>query len=345
MWQVIGQDRAVSFLQRSLACGALGHAYLFVGPPHVGKTTLGLGLAQAVNCTANEPPCGDCVTCQRIASGKHADVQVIGLAQNEDAAEAKLISIDQIRDCQHAVSLPPFEGKRKVFIIQGAELLSLEAANCLLKTLEEPASGVLFILLTVNDRLLPPTVVSRCQRIELVPVPASEIEKALLHRGAEAAKAKLLAHLAEGRLGWALSAILDNRLLEERAAKMESLIAAIGADREKRFGYAGQLAAQFSQSREAAQGILELWLGWWHDILLAKMGCSDLIGNVDRLEILAKMAGCYRLTQIRDFIESIRGAQEQLKQNASPRLVFEVLMMDIPEKEVNDCTMRSVNRV
>jgi len=195
MWQVIGQTRVVSLLQHSLEKGSLAHAYLFTGPPHVGKMTLALNLAQAVNCESAEPPCGECDSCQKIALAKHADIQIIGLNYNGNSTKAKPrteISIEQIRQLQHSVSLPPFEGRYKVFIIDGAELLSIEAANCLLKTLEEPVGKAIFILLTTNERLLPATVISRCQRLELLPLATAEVETALNQRGIEPQQAKLL---------------------------------------------------------------------------------------------------------------------------------------------------------
>jgi len=119
MWQLVGQDRAVTLLQRNLERGAVAHAYLLVGPPHVGKMTLALELAQALNCEAAEPPCGECDPCQKVASGKHADVQVIGVNSNGNSNDKPRteISIEQVREIQHSSSLPPFEGKHKVFII------------------------------------------------------------------------------------------------------------------------------------------------------------------------------------------------------------------------------------
>ncbi|MDD5081898.1 MAG: AAA family ATPase, partial [Dehalococcoidales bacterium] len=168
MWPVVGQARVVDLLKRSLERRAVAHAYLLVGPPHVGKMTLALTLAQALNCEATAPPCGQCSSCQKVVSAKHADVQVINLISSLEPGETKPqaeISIDQIRQMQHSASLPPFEGRCKVFIIEGAEHLSDEAANCLLKTLEEPVGRVVFILLTTSERLLPATVVSRCQRL------------------------------------------------------------------------------------------------------------------------------------------------------------------------------------
>jgi len=337
VWQVIGQTRVVTLLQRSLEEESLAHAYLLVGPPHVGKMTLALNLAQALNCQGTERPCGECASCQKIASANHADVQVIGLTQNVDSAEAKLrteIGIDQIRQMQHSASLPPFEGKYKIFIIEGAEFLSTEAANCLLKTLEEPTGKVVFILLTTNDGLLPATVVSRCQRLELSPLAATEVETALNSRwGIEPQKAKLLARLSHGCLGWALSAASDDGLLQQRAEKIDRLLDIINADYEERFAYANQLAAQFTQNRGLVQEVLDLWLDWWRDLLLVKIGCGDIITNVDRLDKLAEIAEDYRLAQIKAFINSIQAAGEQLRQNANPRLVLEVLMLDMPGKE------------
>jgi DNA polymerase-3 subunit delta' len=335
VWQIVGQSRAVSLLQRSLEHGAVAHAYLLVGPPHVGKMTLALDLARLVNCQGDEPPCSSCDACQKISSGNHADVQVIGLnsAGNSNDKLRTEIVIDQIREIQHSSNLPPFEGRYKVFIIDGAELMSTEAANCLLKTLEEPSAGVIFILLTANESVLPATVVSRCQRLELRPLATAQAGVALGERwGVATPKAELLARLSHGCLGWAILAAGDDSLLEQRSQRLDRLLDITSADYEERFDYASQLVAWFSQSRSLVQEILDLWLDWWRDLLLVKLGCGDGITNMDRQAILLDLAQGYTMTEIRAFISSIQSAGEQLRQNANPRLVLEVLMLSIPER-------------
>jgi len=325
MWQVVGHEKAVGLLERSLKGGKLSHAYLFVGPRHVGKMTLALSLAQALNCLADEKPCGQCHQCLRIAVGKHTSVQVIGLNGKTE------IGIDQIREMQHLSSLKPGEGRHWVFIIDGAEHLSHEASNCLLKTLEEPPPDVQLILLAINERLLLPTVLSRCQRLELRPLPTAIAEQALIHRwGVPAEQAGVLARLSCGCLGWAVAASSDEGPLSERRKRLSALRHLASVGREERFAYAADLASQFGRDRASVQEVLQLWLGWWRDLMLIRGRCGNFATNVDQEAALYTEAQGYSLTQIKDFIQSLQRAKGQLDQNANPRLVLEVLMLSIP---------------
>ena len=179
--------------------------------------------------------------------------------------------------------------------------------------------------------MLPATVVSRCQQLELHPLSASEVEAALSQRwGVERQKARLLARLCHGCLGWAVLLASDERLLRQRAERLEGLLDILSGDYEVRFGYVTQLVAWFGQSRALVQEVLDLWLDWWRDLLLVKLGSSDGVTNIDHESVLVNMARDYRLAQIRAVINSIQATGEQLRQNANPRLAFEVLMLSIP---------------
>jgi DNA polymerase-3 subunit delta' len=254
--------------------------------------------------------------------------------QTDETVENKSILVEQIEDLQHQASLPPFEGRHKVFIIDGSERMSIGAANRLLKTLEEPVANVTFILLTTNDRLLPATIVSRCQRLEVAPLPIPTETAALEENwGVPAERARLLAGLSHGRLGWAVAASADEGLLQQRSEQLYRLVEVVRGDSEMRFGYVSQLAAGFNRNRGAVYDILDLWLDYWRDLMLVKLGCYDALTNTDRREELAAVAGQYRLEQIRDFITGMQAAAAQLRQNVNPRLALEVLMLDLPRYE------------
>ena len=334
MWQTIGQPEALALLEHSLRTGNLAHAYLFVGAPHIGKMTLALDLARTVNCQGNEPPCGECKSCRRIADGKHADITIISLNSAKDSGETKSrveISIDDIRGLQHNASLPPFEGKCKVFIIDGAEYLSSEAANCLLKTIEEPPPQVMILLLTAEELRLLPTVTSRCQRIELKPMVSNEIDKILIDsHGIESDKAKLLAQLSQGCLGWALRVSVDDSYIAQRNQRLTEMFSLLNAGWEERFSHATKLG----NDRKSAEETIKLWITWWHDVMLIKCDCKHAITNVDHIPVLEKWAQVLTLLEIRDFINSLHKLLNQIAINANLRLIFEISMLDMPKKEV-----------
>jgi DNA polymerase-3 subunit delta' len=330
MWQVIGQDRILSLLDYSLKTNTIAHAYLLVGPRHVGKGTLAINLAQALNCDGPELPCGQCRSCQRILEGKHADVTPIGLDSRTE------IGIDDIRGLQRLANLPPYEGKCKVFIIDDAEYLSTEAANSLLKILEEPPPRVVWLLLAAEEEHLLPTIISRCQRLELKPVPAERIQEVLVDSyNVDADKARLLTQLCHGRLGWALSALTDDGILEQRSQRIARLVSLLPASLGQRFAYAQELASQFSQNRRAGAEIIETWLDWWRDLMLVKGDCQEAVINVDYEKALEEQARGLSLSEIEGFLANLGLLQEEISKNVNPRLAWEWLMLNLPRKKLS----------
>ena len=319
-WPVVGHRWAVSRLERAIHEGRLGQAYLITGPPQIGKATLARALAMAINCTGQPRPCGNCRACVRIASNTHADVRVV-------VPDGERLKIDQIRDLQRELSLSPLEARKRVAILDDFDRATLEAMNALLKTLEEPASNVVLILIAPEAETLLPTIVSRCQVVALRPLTVAQVREALIARWqVDAGHAELLAHLSGGRLGWAVRAAKDEAILERRSTRLDDLRRLLSASRVERFAYAEWLARHAADVRET----IEVWRTWWRDVMLAAAGGSAELTNVDRREEIASVAARLDVQRARSAAEACSRALWQLERNAAPRLVIEVMLMNLP---------------
>ncbi len=333
MWQLRGYGSLTAQIDKGLKEGRQAHAYLLVGPRHVGKLTLATNMAQAVNClTPMDAPCGECGQCQRVSSGRHADVVVIGGHRDTGGDTSRReIGIGDVRDLQRQTSLEPYEGRSRVYILDGAEHMSDEAANALLKTLEEPPPRVMMLLLTAHEDVLLPTVRSRCRRLELKPLPLLEVARELVDAGAASSEeAEVLARLSMGRLGWAISAAGDPSVMEARQRELERISSLSMAGLEDRFSYAAELASLFSRNREEAREVLSLWLRWWRDLLLVKEKAEEFVYNMDWAETLGRRASACTNAQVAGFIRALLTTIEALEHNANPRLALETLMLDLP---------------
>jgi DNA polymerase-3 subunit delta' len=334
MWQVTGHDWAVRVLESSIAQERVSHAYLFTGPPGVGKTALALNMAQALMCQQPDKPCGKCAPCRKIREGIHPDVRTVDLRyqarlREEDLPGQNELRIDTIRSITQEASLKPFEGARRVLLIPDAETMTSQAANALLKTLEEPPEHVVLLLTSADPRLLLPTIVSRCQVLGLRLVPIKLIEQELhLRQGVDAARAALLAKLSGGRISWAIRAARDNSMLQHREETLRELAALPRSGRTHRLDY----AARLTRSPSALRDTLDLWLSWWRDLMLIAGGSPETIGNADAVAALEQEAHRYDLCNMLMFLKAIRRTQRQLEMNADPRLALEVLMLELPAR-------------
>jgi DNA polymerase-3 subunit delta' len=262
---MIGQEVAKQILRRSFDEKRLAQSYLFYGPSGVGKEMAAFELAQALNCTGEDAPCGSCSQCRKTVAFNHPDLHYVFpvphpsgesdkkklteeiaelLAQKAEKPYLALdfdrpvaISIDDIRVLQSKLSLQPYQGKKKVVIIVRPEAMTTEAANAFLKTLEEPSPTTNFILVCDKPNALLPTILSRCQKIRFMRLDKGSVVQALeQHHGLTPEKAKMLAGLSQGSLGQALE-MMDLDLLEERQMAGEILKAGL----EK--NYAGMMEA------------------------------------------------------------------------------------------------------
>ena len=332
MFRIHGQETAVRLIEQGLREGRLHHAYLLVGPPHVGKSTLALQLAQAVNCTGQDPPCHQCAACERIAKGIHADVRTLGLTTDEEGTSRTLIGIEAVRDLHHTAHLPPYEGRCHVFIVQEAERLSQDAANAMLKLLEEPPPNVLLVLLASDPEALPPTVVSRCLRLELRPLPMQRVA-ALLRDEYHAApeQAEELARLSRGCLGWAVEAVQGGGPMASMHQALERIAHASQGALDVRLAYADELARRFQRDRASAREELHGWLRWWRDVLLISEGCPEEVSHAAWRDTLERTARGLSPARIVQWVHRILETLDALDRNANPRLALDVMMLELPE--------------
>ena len=328
-WNIVGHEHAINTLRRMLAAQRVRHAYLFTGPEHIGKALLAQRFAQTLLCTggpdpniAPQNPCNVCLSCRKVMHGNHPDVHYISRPQGR-----QFILIDQVRTLQSDSARRTLEGRRNIFIIDGMHEMNLDAANCLLKTLEEPEPDVVLLLTAPDPGQLLPTILSRVQQVPIHLLITSQIQTALEERWqVESDEASLIAALAAGRMGWAARAVEDEHMLEERKAQLETLTALPSLSKVKRFDVAQRLSADSDKLRD----ILELWLLWWRDMVLAANNSLDLIVNVDMRGQLQKQATKIGSSGAQHMIRAILRTIEAIEQNVNARVALEVLMLDVP---------------
>ncbi|PKB61927.1 MAG: DNA polymerase III subunit delta' [SAR202 cluster bacterium Casp-Chloro-G4] len=310
----------------------MSHAYLISGPHQVGKMTLAMDVARLLNCEADERPCGECNPCKRITGQLHTDVRAIRVeGTGREGRGRTAISIDQIRDLQKEASLKPYEGRYRVFIVDGAEQLTEEAANALLKVLEEPPEEVVFLLLTADTGSLLPTIISRCQRIELRPLALDIIAEELVKRfGTEREQANEVARISGGKPGWALEASGDSDMLERRASQLDTVEVTLRQSIEGRFAYAERLGTAFTRNRDGVLAELTLMVQWWRDVLVVSQDKTELVTNLSRLDALRAAADGLSSDAVASAIKAVQETMSHLERNVNPRLALENMMLTLP---------------
>lgn len=324
-WGLLGHEWAVDMLQQHISRDAIRHAYLFTGPPGLGRRTLALRLAQALNCTQSPAPghsCGVCRDCRQIQSMTHPDLSVV-----QAEIEGGTLKVEQIREVRRALTLKPYQAKYRVALFLRFQEASEGAANALLKTLEEAPEYAILVLTADSPEQLLPTITSRCEVLRLRPLSADVIESHLQQHGATTEQAHLLAHVSSGRPGYALKLLKDEALLEFRAERLADLGQLLSSTCVQKFNYAEKMA----KDKEAMRQVLLVWLSYWRDVLLRASGATASISNVDQSENITALAQSLELGRARHVVHDVETALKRLDHNVNARLLAEVLLLDLPE--------------
>jgi len=328
-WDVIGHEWAAEILKQHVAQHSQRHAYLFSGPPAVGRRTLALRFAQALNCPqppAPGEPCRTCRVCRQIERMQHPDLLLVQAEQ-----EGKDLKVDSIRTLQHHLSLSPYEANFRVALLLRFQEANANAANALLKTLEEAPSQAILLLTADTPEGLLPTIVSRCEVLRLRPMRLQDLEAHLHdHRGIETGQARLLAHLSSGRLGFALRMHANPGLLERRQEWLNDLRRMLDSPHRTRFVYAERICRDKENFRQA----LLVWLSYWRDVFLCAARAGTPLVNLDREPELREVANWVDLPYARALVGETEKALARLEANINPRLLAEVLLLGWPRMSV-----------
>jgi DNA polymerase-3 subunit delta' len=330
---VVGHRRIVSLLSKALNRETLPPALLFAGPAGVGKRRVALAVAQVVNCLKprstpdlERDACGACPACTRIARGVHPDVLVV------EPGDLGSIKIEQVRDVIGRAAYRPFEGRRRVVIIDDAEALTPEAQNALLKSLEEPPSATVFILVSAMPDSLLPTVLSRCPRLRFVPLDAADVAAVLIHdHEYTEADARAVAADAEGSVGRALSA--ESADLAEARATAERLLrqAARATDPARRIDAAQGIPWRKGQpgaDRDQLAASLRVMASMLRDVgVLTWKGDRRLLANADLEPVLDELGRSYDSIRTARAYAAVDEALAALERNANPKIVADWLVL------------------
>jgi DNA polymerase III subunit delta' len=315
-----GHDNIKLFFKRAIGLNKISHSYLFFGPDGVGKTLMAHTVAKALNCLDEaDDSCGECPSCVKIENGNHPDVIRMELSEKKDA-----ISIEQVRELQRQINLKPYEARTKVFIIQDSHLMSEAAANCLLKTLEEPPANSVVILVTSRPEELLSTVKSRCKHVKFEPLGLGLRVPLAEKKGFSKDEAVFLSRIENS--GVFVSAESNEAGLFDYKNKVLSEF----ADGKSLLDEDSFL---FGEPKDKMGFMLSILESWFRDVFILKAGGPKaVVVNSDRIDDLKVLIKRYSFKELEDILKEIENAKFCIERNVGSKLAFNRLKLKLREK-------------
>jgi len=326
-WDLLGHEWAAHLLQQHIARSEARHAYLFAGPPGVGRRSLAVRFAQALNCP--QPllpgiPCRTCRSCAQIERLQHPDLSIL-----QSNTDNRTIKVEAVRELQRSLSLAPYQASYRVALLLRFQDATPSAQNALLKTLEEAPPRVILLLTSDSPDVLLPTIVSRCEVLRLRPLAPEVLSAALQERWKlPAAEARQLAHLSGGRVGQALQLHQHPELLEQHQDWIAEGFDLLTMKRRERFTYVEKLTKDGDRDKQRA--VLQTWLSLWRDVMLAAAGTTSDLANLRFEAEIRQLGEEMGLPAAAACTAAVEKALLGLDLSLNARLLFEVLMLDWP---------------
>lgn len=319
--EVIGHDKQINLLIKSLESNRIAHAYLFIGPEGVGKSVVAHGLALALLCSNKSYNNCSCVTCNKVQNFNHPDFHWYSPQGNK-------FKIDQIRELQKKVLYKPYEGEKKIFVINGAETMTTEAANSLLKVLEEPPKDTIFILIATSSYGLLPTILSRCQQIQFSKLTEKEVIEILQEKGINKEEGRLVAPLANGSISKALELIQS----EDQLAKREKILTMLEEIKKIDHIKIFKLAEEAEKNKDQIEFTLDIMLFWFRDLLIWKeTKKEELLVNIDIIDKYKNYEQKISQKALIRAIEIIEESRRIISANANLKLSIEGMFLKLKE--------------
>jgi len=318
--QIVGQKKSIQLLKALIKFDRIGHAYLFAGKEGIGKKITAIAFAKAINCTGlseNHNPCNHCSSCLKIEKGIHPDFRIISPLNS-------IITIDQIREIKSIIYWRPLESRKKIFLINDAHKMTIEASNSLLKILEEPPEFAVLILITAEPEIILPTIISRCHRISFQPLRVEEQKEILtsmnLHLDNRHLEDILL--LSPGSPGKTIELASNLSKMKKKnryidwliRTKPEQMVSNIFSSRDN----------ELTDIIESFLDFVEIMILWFRDILFFKLGLAqEMLCFPSRIDIIKEFAQYYSQEKIILILDDLAEIPERIEKHINPKILLE----------------------